>query len=134
VVGEGANVQDGVIIHALGGTGVDIGSGTSIAHAAVVHGPCTIGERCFVGFGSVVYGSELGSGVVVMHRCLVEEAEVPPGCLVPSGTSICGPGDTQGLFAAGPDIQRFVERVRNTNIRLARERLRERTGGISRCE
>ena len=39
VIGESANVQDCAIIHALGGTGVDIGRGTSIAHAAVVHGP-----------------------------------------------------------------------------------------------
>lgn len=70
VVGRGANVQDCVVVHALGGTQVKIGPGSSIAHPAVVHGPCEIGSNCFVGFNSVVFRSTLGDDVVVMHQSL----------------------------------------------------------------
>lgn len=62
VVCEGANVQDCVVIHALGGTGVRIGPGSSIAHAAIIHGPRKIGEGCFVGFNSAVFRATLGDG------------------------------------------------------------------------
>jgi carbonic anhydrase/acetyltransferase-like protein (isoleucine patch superfamily) len=123
VVGPGANVQDGVIIHALGGTGVSIGAGTSVAHAAVIHGPCGIGEDCFVGFGSVVFGSDLGRGVAVMHRCLVEAVVVPAGRLVPSGAVVRGPDDVQVLTETDADTRSFMERVRRTNVELAKAQL-----------
>jgi hypothetical protein len=50
VIEAEVNIQDGVIIHALGGSPVRIGKGSSLAHGAVVHGPCKVGENCFIGF------------------------------------------------------------------------------------
>jgi carbonic anhydrase/acetyltransferase-like protein (isoleucine patch superfamily) len=88
VVCEGANVQDCVVVHALGGTGVRIGPTSSVAHAAVIHGPCEIGADCFVGFGSVVFNATLVRGVIVMHHALVEGVTIPPGHCVPSMTSV----------------------------------------------
>lgn len=44
VVEAECNVQDGVIIHALAGTSVRIGSRTSLTHGSIVHGPCILGE------------------------------------------------------------------------------------------
>ena len=66
VIGEDSNVQDRAVIHALGGTGVSIGPCSSIAHGAIVHGPCDIGRRCFVGFNSVIFRATLGDGALVM--------------------------------------------------------------------
>jgi carbonic anhydrase/acetyltransferase-like protein (isoleucine patch superfamily) len=54
IIGSEANIQDGVVLHALGGTGVDIGPGTSVAHGAFIHGPCETGSGCIIGFNSVV--------------------------------------------------------------------------------
>ena len=55
IVEDECNVQDGVIIHALAGTEVTIGQRTSLAHGAIVHGPCRIDEDSFIGFGAVVF-------------------------------------------------------------------------------
>ena len=100
VVGEGANIQDGVVVHALGGTGVRIGPGTSVAHSAVIHGPCEVGSDCFVGFGSVVFNATLGDGVVVMHRALIEGVTIPSARHVPSGAAVCIYGDTATRWSA----------------------------------
>lgn len=82
----------------------------------------------YIGFGSVVYGSDLGSGVAVMHRCLVEGAEVPSGRLVPSGTVIRAIDDAHQLSGTDAGIRAFIERVRMTNVHLVRERLSGSTG------
>jgi len=119
VVGRGANVQDCVVVHALGGTSVKIGPGSSIAHAAVVHGPCTIGAHCFVGFNSTVYKSTLGDGVIVMHHALVEGAAVPAGRHVPSTGHVRSDADARHLQHATPDLIAFAQKVSQTNNHLA---------------
>ena len=35
-----SNIQDGVLIHSMGGASVRIGPKASIAHGVVIHGPC----------------------------------------------------------------------------------------------
>jgi len=82
------NVQDGVIIHALAGTEVSIGQRTSLAHGAVVHGPCSINEGGFIGFGAVVFNSQLGRGVFVGSRAVVENVNVPADTFIPAFTFI----------------------------------------------
>jgi len=119
VIGDRSNVQDCVVVHALGGTGVEIGTGTSLAHAAVVHGPCKIGADCFVGFNSVVFNATLGDGVVVMHQALVEGVTVPPGLCIPSMTAVRCEEDVRRLAPATPDMIAFARKVSQTNIVLA---------------
>jgi len=127
VVGEGANVQDCVVVHALGGTGVMIGPGSSVAHAAVIHGPCEIGPHCFVGFGSVVFNATLGDGVIVMHRTLVEGVTVPSGLHVPSMTAVRYEEDVRRLTRAPVDIVAFAQKISRTNILLVEAELNTRT-------
>lgn len=119
IIGHGCNIQDNVIIHSLTGCRVLIGAGTSIGHGSIVHGPCDIGERCFVGFGSVVFNSVLGDDVMVMHRALVEDALIPRGVVVPSGAVIKGI-DNRSFVEVGAEMVQFSENVRNVNIELAR--------------
>ncbi|MBU4305987.1 MAG: carbonate dehydratase, partial [Candidatus Omnitrophica bacterium] len=59
-VKDNCNIQDRVIIHALENTSVLIEENTSLAHGCIIHGPCKIGKKCFIGFGSVVFKSEIG--------------------------------------------------------------------------
>jgi carbonic anhydrase/acetyltransferase-like protein (isoleucine patch superfamily) len=125
VIGESANVQDCAIIHALGGTGVTIDQRTSIAHAAVIHGPCKIGVGCFVGFNSVVFRATLGDGVIVMHQSLVEEIVVPQNLLVPSMTAVRCEEDLRQLTRVTEDIVTFVERVCKANVLLAQSASRK---------
>ena len=113
-----ANIQDGVIIHALGGTGVRIGQGTSIAHGAIVHGPTEIGANCFIGFNSVIFKALLGDGVIVLHQALIEDATVPPGVMVPSMSALRSNEDVIRLAPASSDLAEFALKVRQTNVFL----------------
>lgn len=87
-VGAGTNVQDGVIVHALLGSEVRIGRRCALAHAGVVHGPCTIEDGCFVGFRAVVFRARVGAGCFIGHGAVVAEVELPPGSLVPVGAVV----------------------------------------------
>ena len=123
IVGEEANVQDCVVVHALGGTGVKIGPRSSVSHAAVIHGPCQIGADCFIGFNSVVFKAVLGDGVVVMHHAVVEGVTIPPGLLVPSMTAVRCEQDVQRLARTPPDVVAFARKVSQTNTSLAKAAL-----------
>ena len=119
-VGEQCNVQDRAILHALGGTEVNIGHGSSIAHAAIVHGPCEIGANCFIGFGTVVFRATLGNGVVVMHQALVEGVDVPAALHVPSMTAVRCEEDVRRLAPVSPDLVAFAQEVARMNLLLGK--------------
>ena len=76
-IGEGANIQDGAVLHADPGTPCIIGPNVTVGHNAMVHG-CTIGEGSLVGINAVVL-----DGAVVGKNCLIGA-----GALVTSGTKI----------------------------------------------
>jgi carbonic anhydrase/acetyltransferase-like protein (isoleucine patch superfamily) len=122
-IGAEASVQDGVVLHALAGTRVTIGPRTSLAHGAVVHGPCTVGRGCFIGFNSVAFSCTLGDDVVVMHGALIEGVSVPHGLCVPSMATVCRQRDVSRLRLASPEALAFVARVCVTNIGLAQAAL-----------
>ena len=83
VIGEGSNLQDGVVVHADPGFACSIGSGVSIGHAAVVHG-CTVEDDCLIGMGAVVLnGARIGAGCLIAGGAVVlEGSEIPDGSLV----------------------------------------------------
>ncbi len=128
VIGPQSNIQDNVVIHALGGSSVRIGAGATIAHGAIVHGPCAIGEGCFVGFGAVVFRCTLLDGCVVLHRALVTQAMVPSSRLVGTGVIVDGGLNGTDLPEVPEDLRRFVESVRDVNLELARRYGRARDG------
>lgn len=73
---DNCNVQDRVIIHSSEDSTVLVGESTSLTHGCIIHGPCKIGKRCFVGFGSVVFNAVLEEGVIVKHLAVVEGVNV----------------------------------------------------------
>jgi carbonic anhydrase/acetyltransferase-like protein (isoleucine patch superfamily) len=119
VIASEVNIQDGVIIHALGGSPVHVGNGVSLAHGAVIHGPCHIGDNCFVGFKSVVFKARLGEGVVIQHQALVEGVDIPAGMHVPSMAGVLTEADVHVLGPVTPELSEFAEKVRKTNVFLA---------------
>jgi carbonic anhydrase/acetyltransferase-like protein (isoleucine patch superfamily) len=69
-IGSNSNIQDGVILHGLfnkrilvgtNGYSIFIGNEVTIAHGAIVHGPCYIADMVFVSFKSIVYTAIVGS-------------------------------------------------------------------------
>jgi carbonic anhydrase/acetyltransferase-like protein (isoleucine patch superfamily) len=119
VIESEVNIQDGVIIHALGGSPVHIGNGVSLAHGAVIHGPCHVENNCFVGFKSVVFNARIGEGVVIQHQALVEGVEIPYRTHVPSMAGVLTEADVHALKPVTAELSAFAEKVRKTNVFLA---------------
>jgi carbonic anhydrase len=105
-VGDGSNVQDGAVIHALetyenghpiesnmvhvGGRSyaVYVGKNVSITHQAQIHGPAAVGDNTFVGMQSFVFRAEIGANCVLEPRALVMGAKVGSGRYVPAGNVV----------------------------------------------
>ncbi|AFY72758.1 isoleucine patch superfamily enzyme, carbonic anhydrase/acetyltransferase [Synechococcus sp. PCC 7502] len=127
-IGEGTNVQDGVVIHGLEQgrvTGDDqssysvwIGNDTSITHMALIHGPAYVGDHCFIGFRSTVFNSRVGDGCIVMMHCLIEDVEIPPGKYVPSGSIITSQEQADRLSDVQAGDTKFAEHVIGINDAL----------------
>jgi len=93
-IGSDTNIQDGVVIHALQDRhvlvegepwAVYIGKRVSIAHDALVHGPCYIGDATFVGFKAVVHDAVVGARCFLGIGSVVVGVEIPEGRFVPTG-------------------------------------------------
>ncbi len=117
-VGPGSNVQDGVIIHALAGSSAIIGASCSLAHGCKVHGPCTLEDRSFVGFGAVVFKSDLGEGVMVNAGAVVQGVTVPAGKYVPPGAAITTPEQVEGLRDVDSDERALLDAICAENQEL----------------
>lgn len=118
-IGRGSNLQDGVVIHSKDGAAVSIGARTSIAHRAIVHGPCTVGDAVFVGFNSVLFNCEVGDGAVIRHNAVIEGCRLPPGFHVPSTTTVHSDADLARIAQVTIDVAAFSESVAKTNVSLA---------------
>lgn len=110
-IGENTNLQDGVVIHGLeqgrviGDNkkeySVWVGKDTCITHMALIHGPCYVGNNCFIGFRSTVFNARIGDGCIVMMHALIQDVEIPAGKYVPSGAIITNQQQADRL----PDVQ-----------------------------
>ncbi len=94
VIEAGTNIQDGVIIHSMGGTSVRIGPKASIAHGVVIHGPCVVGKECFVALRTVIYSATIEDFVWVGMGSIIMRATIPSHIMVPAGAVIRSQGDT----------------------------------------
>jgi carbon dioxide concentrating mechanism protein CcmM len=112
-IGEGTNVQDGVVIRGLeqgrvigddnSQYSVWIGKNSSITHMALIHGPAFIGDDCFIGFRSTVFNARVGNGCIVMMHALIQDVEIAPGKYVPSGALITNQQQADRL----PDVRKI---------------------------
>jgi carbonic anhydrase/acetyltransferase-like protein (isoleucine patch superfamily) len=78
VIGPGANVQDGCVLHTDPGFPMTIGADVTVGHCAVLHG-CTIGDGTLIGMGAVVLnGAKVGKGCLIGANALVTEGKDIP--------------------------------------------------------
>lgn len=127
-IGEGSNIQDGVVIHGLERGrvlgddqqeySVWIGQNTSITHKALIHGPCYIGNDCFIGFRSTVFNARIGHGCIVMMHVLIQDVEIPPGKYVPSGAVITNQQQVDRLTDVRAEDLNFASHVISINDAL----------------
>jgi carbonic anhydrase/acetyltransferase-like protein (isoleucine patch superfamily) len=97
VVREGANVQDGSVLHGGDDPVTEVGPGATIGHLCVVHG-CTIGAEALIGNGSTVQdGARIGRRALIGAGSLV-----PPGLEIPDEVLALGsPAKVRGPLTAG---------------------------------
>lgn len=118
-IGDECNVQDGVIIHALVETGVKIGQRTSLAHGCVVHGPCVIGDGCFVGFRAVVYKTNIGDGSFIGAGAIVQGVDLEAEAFVDAGVVILSSEDAAELAGkANSEHRAFIKKIITANLQL----------------
>lgn len=105
-IGDGSNVQDGVVIHGLETMengekvtknivtvngkeySVYIGNHVSLAHQAQVHGPAVVGDNTFVGMQAFVFRAKVGKNCVIEPGAKVIGVTIPDGRYVPAGEVI----------------------------------------------
>ncbi|WP_214403324.1 gamma carbonic anhydrase family protein [Pseudonocardia lacus] len=120
VIREGANVQDGCVLH--GGTDpvTEVGAGATIGHLCVVHG-AVIGTDALIGNGATVQdGARIGA------RCLIGAgATIPPNTVVPDEQLVLdtvarvkGPlsASAKGWIDTNPDIYRELARRHRASV------------------
>jgi carbonic anhydrase/acetyltransferase-like protein (isoleucine patch superfamily) len=118
IIGADSNIQDGVVIHSKSGAPVIIGKRTSIAHRAIVHGPCEVGNDVFIGFNSVLFNCKVGDGAVVRHNVVIDGADLPAGFYVPSTEKIGAKTDLNSIPKVRAQASAFSEDVARTNNSL----------------
>lgn len=105
-VDDDANVQDGVVIHALetemNGEPIEknlmevngnkyavyVGKRVSLAHQVQIHGPSVVMDDTFVGMKVLVFKSCIGKGCVIEPGAIVMGVSVADGRYVPAGSVI----------------------------------------------
>ena len=117
-VHSGCNVQDNVVVHSLSHSEVLIGKNTSLAHGCIVHGPCTIGEGCFIGFGAVVFDCSIGNDTLILHKAIVRGVEIPSDKVVPDGNIITNQNYAEALEEITKELADFKSSVVRANIDL----------------
>ncbi|MBP3041171.1 gamma carbonic anhydrase family protein [Bacillaceae bacterium Marseille-Q3522] len=82
---EGANVQDGAVVHADPGYPTFIGKNVTIGHNCVIHG-CTIEEEAVIGMNATVLNGTvvkkqafIAAGSLVLENKIIEEKMLAAG-------------------------------------------------------
>jgi carbonic anhydrase/acetyltransferase-like protein (isoleucine patch superfamily) len=138
-IDDEANVQDGVIVHALETWSQDapveqnlvehegekyavyVGKRVSLAHQAQIHGPAKVGDDTFIGMQSLVFKAEVGSGCVVEPKSLLLGVKVADGRYVPAGSIIKSQADADALPEITEDyaFKSLNKGVVHVNVHLA---------------
>jgi len=118
VIGAHSNIQDGVVLHSKSGAAITIGQRSSIAHRAIVHGPCRVGDGVFIGFNSVLFNCSVDDGCVVRYNAVVDGCHLPAGFYVPSTARLGADTDLRSLPQVTADANEFSEDVARTNNEL----------------
>ncbi len=105
-ISDEANIQDGVVIHALetwsDGAPVEknlvnvagehyavyVGKRVSLAHQCQIHGPAFVGDDSFIGMQALVFKASVGANCVVEPKALLMGVTVAEGRYVPAGSVI----------------------------------------------
>jgi phenylacetic acid degradation protein len=82
---QGANVQDGCVMHGFPGTDTVVGEEGHIGHGAILHG-CIIGRNALVGMNAVINDNAVvGESAIVAAMAFVKAGMVVPERMLAAG-------------------------------------------------
>lgn len=115
-IGEGANVQDNVVIHCAENLPTILERNASVGHSAQLEG-CVVEEGAVVGMGAtMLQRSRLGAGSMLAAGAVLQEgAQVPPGHMaagVPANVKkqLDGAGSSSGSWV-GTTARHYQDRA-----------------------
>ena len=124
-IGSNVNLQDGVVLHGLldkrisvegRSFSIFIGNEVTIAHGALVHGPCSIGSNVFVGFKSIVYNAIVEKGAFISYNAVVTNGvRIAADRFVPPGAHIDTQEKADSLSHVPKDNEEFAIEVQRVN-------------------
>lgn len=124
-IGSNVNLQEGVILHGLlnkrfavgrSNYSIFIGNEVTIAHGALVHGPCYIGNEVFVGFKSIVYNAIVEEGAFISYNAVVTNGvRIANNRFVPPGAHIDTQEKANVLLRVPKDSEEFAIEVQRVN-------------------
>lgn len=83
VIREGANVQDGSVLHAPPGIPTDVGPGATIGHSCVIHGVHVGAEALIANHCTVLDGAVIGARTLIAaHSLVIGGTQIPDEVLV----------------------------------------------------
>ena len=128
-IGNKSNIQDGVILHGLKSMkltvnnklySIYIGNEVSIAHGALIHGPCIVENNTFVGFNAIVFNSIVENGCYIDLAAIVTDGvRIPANKYVPAGAIINTQEKANALAMVSQNNEDFTKGVINTNVELS---------------
>ena len=128
-IGSKTNIQDGVILHGLKNMkftvnkkeySIYLGNEVSIAHGALVHGPCIIGNNTFVGFNAIVFNSIVEDGCYIDLAAIVTDGvRIPANRYVPAGAIINTQEKANALAMVSESNEDFAKGVIKSNVELS---------------
>jgi carbonic anhydrase len=126
------NIQDGVIIHSDPGASVIIGAKTSVAHGAIIHGPCTIGQECFIAVRASLYKITLEDHVWIGMGAIAKLVTLHSFTRVPAGAVIRDRPEVMALRLVTDKEREYMEEVwaANSSLRMDYLELRDKAESI----
>jgi carbonic anhydrase/acetyltransferase-like protein (isoleucine patch superfamily) len=83
IIREGANVQDGSVLHAPPGIPTDVGPGATVAHCCVIHGVHIGQEALIANHATVLDGAVIGRrSLDAAHSLVISGTKIPDEVLV----------------------------------------------------
>ena len=83
IIRQGANVQDGSVLHAPPGIPTDVGPGATIAHSCVIHGVHVGQEALIANHATVLDGAVIGRrSLIAAHSLVIGGTKIPDEVLV----------------------------------------------------
>ena len=114
-IGANCGIQDLAVLHVHAYNSLIIGEETIINHGAIIHGPSSIGKKCFIGCKSVITHTNIGDSIFIRSNAIVENVEIPSELFIDINTVINSQDMVATLRSITDKEKAYILKVINEN-------------------